>query len=158
MRFLLSWSLPAAVYRAAILLMFAVSVSAQGRDPVAGAWEALPGTNAAAGPAAQGAPLHLIYSNGHYVQFAAAANRAKSPKPTAEMTREELLERYQVQGQYGTYRVEGNKLIRKTISAALPTNEGRESTNEFRLDGDMLIVTGQNAQGQTTENRYKRLK
>jgi hypothetical protein len=143
---------------ALLILLLSIGVSAQGRDPVAGAWEALPNPNAAAGQASPNPPLHLIYSNGHYVQFTAAANRAKSQKPTAEMTREELLDRLQMQGQYGTYRVEGNKLIRKTIAAAAPNNEGRETTSEFRMEGDILIVTGQNAQGQKTENRYKRLK
>lgn len=87
------------------------------------------------------------------MQFAAALKRAKSQKPTAEMTKDEFLERYQLQRQYGTYRVEGNKLIRKAISAAVPTNEGRESTREFRVDGDMLIVTSQNAEGQKVENQ-----
>lgn len=141
-----------------LILLLSIGVSAQGRDPVAGAWEALPNPNPPAGQTNPNLPLHLIYSNGHYVQFAAAANRAKSQKPNAEMTKEELLERYQMQGQYGTYRVDGNKLIRKSISAANPNNEGRETTQEFRLEGDILIVTGQNAQGQKTENRFKRLK
>ena len=141
-----------------LILLLSIGISAQGRDPVAGAWEALPNPNPSAGQTSPNPPLHLIYSNGQYVQFTAAAGRAKSQKPTAEMTKEELQERFQMQGQYGTYRVDGNKLIRKTIAAALPTNEGREITSEFRVEGDILIVTGQNAQGQKTENRFKRLK
>jgi hypothetical protein len=144
-------------YTALLILVLSIGLSAQGRDPVAGAWELLSNPTAA-NQGVQTPPLHLIYSNGHYVQFTAAAKRAKHQKPRAEMTKEELLERYQLQGQYGTYRVEGNKLIRMSISAANPNNEGLESTSEFRVDGDTLIVTGQNAQGQKTETRFKRLK
>jgi hypothetical protein len=144
-------------YTALLILVLSIGLSAQGRDPVAGAWELL-STPTAANQGVQTPPLHLIYSNGHYVQFTAAAKRAKHQKPRAEMTKEELLERYQLQGQYGTYRVEGNKLIRMSISAANPNNEGLESTSEFRVDGDTLIVTGQNAQGQKTETRFRRLK
>ena len=143
-----------------LILLLSIGLSAQGRDPVAGAWEAIANPNPPAGAPQniQNPPLHLIYSNGQYVQFTAAAKRTKSQKSNAEMTKEELLERLQMQGQYGTYRVEGNKLIRKTIAAAQPNNEGRETTADFRIEGDILIVTGQNAQGQKTENRFKRLK
>jgi len=42
-----------------------------------------------------------------------------------------------VQGQYGTYRVEGNKVIRKIVSAADARNEGPEDTLEFRIEGDL---------------------
>jgi hypothetical protein len=38
-----------------------------------------------------------------------------------------------------------------------PNNEGREATSEFRIDGDILIVTGVNRQGQVTEDRYRKL-
>jgi hypothetical protein len=140
---------------AVLILVMSIGLSAQGRDPVSGAWELVANSSAAQGLPTP--PLHLIYSNGHYVQFTAAAKRAKHQKPRNEMTREELLERYQVQGQYGTYRIEGKKLIRKSISAANPNNEGLEATSDFRVDADTLIVTSQNAQGQTQEVRFKRL-
>lgn len=74
------------------------------------------------------------------------------------MTREQLLERTQMQGQYGTYRIEGNKLIRTASSAANPANEGVEIVSEFRIEGDTLITTGINVGGDRFENRYRRLK
>ncbi len=144
-------------YIAPVILALSLGLSAQGRDPVAGAWEQLPNPAAAAGQG-QNPPPHVIYANGHYVQFTASAGRAKLQKPTAEMTREELLDRYRMQGQYGTYRIDGTRLIRMSIAAANPNNEGREFTYEFRVDGDTLILTTQNAQGQPTETRYRRLK
>lgn len=136
------------------------SAFAQSTDPVAGAWEQVSTKDLKTGETRQvPAPaLHVVYSGGHYVQFAAAANRAKGNTQRAEMTKEQLVERYNVQGQYGTYRVAGSKLTRKTISAVAPDNEGRENTSDFRIEGDVLIVTTTAANGGMTENRYRRLK
>ena len=69
-----------------------------------------------------------------------------------------MLERGNLQGQYGTYRVAGNLLTRKIISAANPNNEGRENSAEFRIQGDTLTLLGTNAQGQKTENTFRRLR
>lgn len=142
------------------VMLLPVNALAQAKDPIAGAWEQVSSKNLTTGESQQPAtpPLHLIYSDGHYVQFTAAANRAKGNTPRAQMTKEQLIERYNVQGQYGTYRVAGSKLTRKIISAAAPDNEGRESTTDFRTEGDMLIVVSKNADGQSTEARYRRLK
>ena len=65
-----------------------------------------------------------------------------------------------VQGQYGTYRVDGNKLIRHIVSALNPNNEGRDVTTEFKIEGDTLIITGAGAgpsAAQTIEQRFKKL-
>jgi hypothetical protein len=143
-----------------IALLLANVAFAQGRDPVAGAWEAIGGRNVTTGATQQATtpPLHLIYSNGQYVQFAAGGNRPKVDTPVTNLPEKDLRERYRgVQGQYGTYVVQGNKLIRKTVSAAAPINEGREITAEFKVEGDTLILTTKNNEGQTLENRFKRL-
>jgi hypothetical protein len=147
----------------AVILAFPSLVSsalAQSADPVAGAWELVSAKNLKTGEMQQltTPPLHVVYRDGHYVQFAAAANRTKGNTPRAEMTKEQLVERYNLQGQYGTYRVAGNKLTRRTISAALPDNEGRENSSDFRIEGDTLIVTATGANGGLTESRYRRLK
>jgi hypothetical protein len=147
----------------AVILAFPSLVSsalAQSTDPVGGAWEQVSAKDLKTGEMQQltTPPVHLIYRDGHYVQFAAAANRAKGNTPRAEMTKEQLVERYNLQGQYGTYRVAGNKLTRRTISAALPDNEGRENASDFRIEGDTLIVTATGANGVVTESRYRRLK
>jgi hypothetical protein len=143
-----------------IVLLFLTTAFAQGRDPIAGAWEGIGGKNLTTGAAIQPLTpaLHVIYSNGQYVQFAAGANRPKVDTPVANLSEKDLRERYRgVQGQYGTYVVQGNKLTRKTVSAAAPINEGREIPNEFKIEGDTLIITNKNAQGETVENRFKRL-
>jgi hypothetical protein len=147
----------------ALILVFPLlssSAFAQAADPVAGAWEQVSSKNVKTGAMQPmlTPPLHVVYSGGHYVQFTAAANRAKGNTPRADMTKEQLVERYNLQGQYGTYRVAGSKLTRKTISAAAPDNEGREATSDFRIEGDVLITTTTGANGQVTENRYRRLK
>jgi hypothetical protein len=130
------------------------------RDPIAGPWEQIEAKILTTGITTPppNPPLHLIYSDGHFVQFTAAAGRSKTQTPREQMTREQLLERYDMQGQYGTYRIEGNKLIRRAISAANPTNEGVEVSSEFRIEGDTLITTGVNVGGNRFENRYRRLR
>jgi anti-sigma28 factor (negative regulator of flagellin synthesis) len=141
-------------------LLLPVAVIAQAKDPVAGAWERVSVKNTKTGEvqAEPAPPLHLVMSDGHYVQFSAAAKRAKGNTPREQMTKEQLVERYNLQGQYGTYRVAGSKLTRKIVSAASPDNEGRESTADFRIEGDAMIASSAGADGAATETRYRRLK
>ncbi len=133
-------------------------VGGGGQD--AAAWEQTAVKNLTTGVAQQLAPpaLHVLYSNGQYVQFRAAANRTKTDTPRDKMTLSQLLERSDVQGQYGTYRIAGNKLTRNTVSAADPNNEGREFVAEFKINGDDLIVVGPNLQGQSIETHFRRLR
>lgn len=142
------------------LLLAPVVARAQAADPLAGAWEQTSNRNVTTNQAQQLAPpaLHVIFSGGQYVQFRAAANRAKSDTPREKMTREQLLERGNIAGQYGTYRVAGTKLTRRIVSAADPNNEGREVTADFKVEGDTLTITAPNLQGQTTEQRFRRLR
>ena len=74
------------------------------------------------------------------------------------MTKEELLQRTYLAGQYGTYRISGNKLMLKVVNAAEPLNEGLELTQEFRVDGDSLVIIGTNTRGETYETRFRRLR
>ena len=144
----------------AVMLCIPTLVCAQARDPLAGAWEQISARNLTTGeaPPIAPAPLHMIYTDGHYVQFRAATNRAKSDVPLENRTREQLLERSNAAGQYGTYEVSGTRFTRRIVSALEPSNEGREVTAEFKIDGDTLIVTGTNPQGQSTEQRFRRLR
>jgi hypothetical protein len=145
------------------IFVLPLSAFAQSRHPIEGAWEQVSSKNIKTGEMQKLAapPLRLVYTDGHYVQFRAAANRSKIQMPRNEMTKEQLLERLDMQGQYGTYRIEANRLMRKVLSAADPNNEGRETTVGFRIEGDTLITTGAGAGGQgvgPTETRYRRLK
>jgi hypothetical protein len=142
------------------LFLISAVVLAQGRDPFAGAWEALDGKNLTTGQVvpAPNPALHVIAANGQYVQFAAGANRQKVTTAVADMTRDQLADRYRgVQGQYGTYRIAGSKITRHIVSAANPNNEGRDDMADFKIDKGILIVTAANAQGQMIETRYRRL-
>jgi hypothetical protein len=141
-------------------LLLPIGILAQAKDPVAGAWERVSVKNVKTGEIQPQPtpPLHMLMIDGHFAQFAAAAKRAKGNTPREQMTKEQLVERYNLQGQYGTYRVAGNKLTRKTISAAAPDNEGRENTSDFRIEGDVMIITSTGADGTVTETRQRRLK
>ena len=153
------------------LLALPMSTAAQSRDPIAGAWEMVSqknlGTGAVTQPASgggpsAGTPLRVIYADGYYVQFAAAKGRSKLTTPTTEMTREQLAERFQMQGQYGTYKVTGNTLIKNSVSAANPNNEGVELKSEFKVVGDTLTTistpTAGPNQGSKVETTFKRLR
>ena len=145
---------------ACVVLFSSVVLSAQAKDPVAGAWELAAQKNLSTGAAQalQKPPLRVIYANGYYVQFTAEADRKNIDKPTAEQTKEELIDRLRMQGQYGTYRIQGSQIVRKAVAAAAPANVGREFTSDFRIEGETLVTTSQNAQGQKTESRYRKLK
>jgi hypothetical protein len=158
------WTLAAVCLSALPMAAFA-----QSREPIAGAWEMVSQKNldtgavtqAGSGGPSAGTPLRVIYAEGYYVQFAAAKGRAKLSVPTAEMTREQLVERTRMQGQYGTYKVTGNKLVRNVISAADPNNEGREVSDEFKVQGDVLTVIGMGGgpnRNNKMESTYRRLK
>ena len=78
------------------------------------------------------------------------------------MTREQLAERTRMQGQYGTYKVTGNTVVKSIASAANPNIEGIESKSEFKVVGDTLTTTSVAAvgpdQGHKVETTYKRLR
>jgi hypothetical protein len=148
-----------------------MSAAAQSRDPIAGAWEVVSVKDLDTGVVSQaasgtgpsaGTPLHVIYADGHYTQFAAAKGRPKLTTPREEMTREQLAERSRMQGQYGTYKVTGNTVVRNVVSAANPNIEGIESKSEFKVVGDTLTTTDVAAlgpsQGHKVETTYKRLR
>ena len=142
------------------LLAVPVLATAQGADPVAGAWEMVSNRNLTTGEAQQQQtpPLRVVYASGHYAQFRAAAGRAKIDVPRDKMTRDQLFERGNIQGQFGTYRVAGSTMTRKILSAANPNIEGQEGTVEFRIQGDTMTVIATNAQGQKGEQVFRRLR
>jgi hypothetical protein len=147
------------------VFVMSIALGAQSRDAIGGAWEQTSEKNITTGTtaAAPNPPLHVIYLDGQYVQFAAAAGRPKLKEPidAASLTKEQLLQRSgpgRLQGQYGTYRVSGNTLTRTPISAAAPENEGRQTVSEFRIQGDTLTTVTPNTQGQKIERTYKRLR
>jgi hypothetical protein len=144
---------------ACVVVLLSVGLSAQSRDPLAGAWELAAQKNVTTGD--QTIPktaVRAIYADGYFVQFSAEADRKNIDKPNEELTKDEAIDRLRMQGQYGTYRVQGGKILRKIVAAAFPPNVGREFTQDFRIEGDSLVMSGPNAQGQQVESRYRKLK
>jgi hypothetical protein len=142
------------------VLLSGSRVIAQSPATISGAWELIGTRNITAGTPRQSPDpvLHVIFNNGQYVQFSAGANRPKTTAPIADLPREALLERFRgIQGQYGTYRVEGSKLMRHIVSAANPNTEGRDTSEEIIIEGETLTLTFPNAQGQIIEDRFQRL-
>lgn len=90
-----------------------------------------------------GVPAWLIMSeNGYFTQTTLPSGRPKLNKPLSEMTREELLGRFRgVVVRQGTYKVSGNDLTRTTVTNLDPRTEGESETQQFRFEGDVMILT-----------------
>ena len=85
----------------------------------------------------------MIYLDGYFIQFMAAAGRAKlDPATRSTWTKEQLADRIRMQGQSGTYKVLGNRAISHNIEVSGdPRNEGTEQTCDVRFEGETLILT-----------------
>src|SRR4030095_5663568 len=123
---------------ATLLIAAALLVaSAQTKDPVAGVWERTSNKNLTTGlsPDEPSRPLRVIYLDGYFIQFMAAAGRAKlDPATRSTWTKEQLADRIRMQGQSGTYKVLGNGAISHNIEVAGdPRNEGTEQTFDGAL-------------------------
>lgn len=138
---------------AVLLILFAVFAgSGLSQAPVqqlVGTWH-----NIAAPPLPQ---IMLIFSaDGYYEQFAIPPGRSQPKNDFDHRTREELMKQFGgVRGSYGSWKVEGSKLIRLAIAASEPAVEGKQGTADFRIEGDTLILKGENAQN---ESRFRRMK
>lgn len=100
----------------------------------------------------------LFSADGHYSQTTIPAGREKLDKPLLEMTKEELLNRFDgIRATYGAYMIAGNKLTRKFITVTSPNAEGTEFAQMFRFEGETLILTSTTA-GSKAEARFRRVK
>jgi hypothetical protein len=111
----------------------------------------------AQGAVADPVQAFLIFSaSGHFAQTVMPDGRPKLSKPLPDMTKEELLARFQGLGaRFGTYTLVGNKLTRKNVAHVNPAAEGTGETQLFRIEGDVLILT---TEGEKGEVRFRRLK
>jgi hypothetical protein len=137
------------------LLLIVQAAGAQSPNPLVGAWERISMTDAQGAIVPQ-VPAFLIFSgSGHFAQTVTPAGRPKLNTPLQDMTREQLLARFQgLEARFGTYTVAGNKLTRKNIAHVNPGAEGTEETQLFRIEGDVLILT---TEGGKREARFRRL-
>jgi hypothetical protein len=136
-------------------LLVSHAAAAQAPNRLVGAWERVAMTDAR-GVAAKPEPAFLLFSaDGHFAQTVTPSGRPKSDKPLQDMTREELLARFQgLQARFGAYTVAGDRLTRRNIAHVNPGAEGSQETQVFRIDHDLLILT---TEGEKGEVRFKRL-
>ena len=133
-------------------------MDAQGQNAVVGSWERVSLTNAAGTVTQPPAPAAFVIfgADGFFSQTAIPTGRKKVDKPLDQMTKEELVERFQrVEARRGTYTITGNKLTRRNVSQADPMQEGTEQTQEFRIEGGILILT---TPTNKAEARFRRAK
>jgi hypothetical protein len=167
------------------LLVLAQKSEAQSRMPFEGVWEEISSVNpnraggANAGRegregregrgAARGSTtttpnaMRRTFIDGYYSLSNAAGGRQPLTKPVPEMTKEELLDRFQsLQVQDGTYEVVApNRILIKRRVSQFPQNHNTEQVMEWKVTGDQLSLTiisdtGSAPVGQIST--YKRLK
>ena len=99
----------------------------------------------------------LIFSaDGYYAQIAIPPGRGKPKNDFDRRTREELMKQFGgVRASYGSWKAEGTTLIRLRMASEDPGIEGTQTAAEFRFEGDILILRGQNGQ---SEGRFRRMK
>lgn len=146
----------------ALLIVMPELVAAQTKDPIAGVWERTSNKNLSTGlsPDEPSRPLRVIYHDGYFIQFMAAAGRAKlDPATRPTWTKEQLADRIRMQGQSGTYKLLGSTGIMHNIEmSGDPRNEGTETTSEVRIEGNTLIMIRTLENKDRIETRFRRLK
>ena len=137
---------------AGLLMMFVLSgrtgPAQPAAPPLAGAWH-----NTDAPPIPQ--TLLIFSPDGYYAQVTISPGRSKPKNDFDHRTREELMKQFGgLRASYGTWRLEGTKLIRLRLASEDPGIEGTKTAAEFRFEGDILILKSQNGQ---SEGRFRRM-
>jgi hypothetical protein len=137
-----------AAYLVTALLLLAVSGIAQtAANPLVGTWH-----NLAKPPIPQ--TLLMIGADGYYSQIAIPPGRSKPKNDFDHRTREELMKQFGgVRVSYGTWKVAGNRLTRTRTASEEPGKEGTDTNEEFRFEGDVLVLRSQNNQRETRFHR-----
>lgn len=142
----------------ALTLLGSASAIAQAQKSVVGVWERI-SLKDREGKVTQppATPQIAIFSaDGRFMQTAVFTGRKKDKKAIKDMSKEELLERYErVVVRYGTYKLSGDKLVRKDLFHSDPNTEGRETDQTIRFEGDMIIL---GYAGTKFEARFRRVK
>ena len=129
---------------------------AQTQNPLVGTWERflLKNDEGVDIQPPEPAAFVIFTADGYFSQTVIPTGRNKLKKPLEDMTKDELLHRFQnLFAWRGTYTVSGNTLTRRIISHTNPNIEGTELVQEFRLEGDLLIWT---RPGSKAEARLRR--
>jgi hypothetical protein len=142
------------------LFGFVSAAEAQAPADLVGTWERVSLKNADGKDTQPPAPAAflIISANGYYSQISIPTGRPKVDKPLAQMTKEELVARFdRVEARRGRYTVKGNVLTRRYDAGADPNQEGTEAGQLFRIEGDMLILSSADPK-QKNEARFRRVK
>lgn len=100
----------------------------------------------------------LFTADGFFSQSGIPTGRAKTSKPLDQMSKEELLQRFnRLETRRGTYTVSGNRLTRRNVAHGDPNQEGTEQVQLFRIEGGMLILSSADPK-QKNEARFRRAK
>ena len=135
---------------------YGVRALAQNQNPLVGAWErfSLKNDEGVDIQPPEPAAFVIFTADGYFSQTVIPTGRDKLKKPLEDMTKDELLHRFQnLFAWRGTYTVSGNTLTRRIIAHTNPNIEGTELVQAFRLEGDLLILT---RPGSKFETRFRR--
>ncbi len=126
----------------------ATTSRAQTQSPLVGAWERVSAINMeriAEGEIVQPpSPVSFLMfsADGFFSQIGIPTGRPKVSKPLDQMTKEELLQRFNRLGaRRGTYTVTGNRLSRKLVTNTNPNQDGIEQLQLFRIEGGILVLS-----------------
>ncbi len=122
-----------------------------------GAWERVSALDATGRPATSSPGLLIISADGNYIYTDIPPNRPKVNKPLDQMSREELLARFQgLSVRRGTWTLSGNRWSRVELGSENPNLEGSEAVRLWRIEGDQLVLYSTDPENKT-ENRWKRV-
>lgn len=138
-----------------VVVVNSLTVSGQSATVLVGTWERLSLTGASG--STNEVPGFLVFNeNGRFVLVAMPLGRPKTTKDVRDLTREELLARFDgVQVRSGTYSVVGNTVVRKDQWNIDPNREGSEQVQEFRIEEEMLFLS---TPGTKQAARFRRVK
>jgi hypothetical protein len=109
---------------------------ASSKNPVVGTWHNI------TQPQYPQAVL-LIGEDGYFSQIAISPSRTKPVHDFDHRTKAELAKQFGgFRASYGTWKIVGSKLVRTLIASEEPGNEGTETAQEFRFEGEILVLGG----------------
>ena len=142
----------------AIFLTNRADANAPNQKAFVGLWERIAIKNGEGQPVTGATvPSHLIFNaDENYLQVTNPLGREKLDKPIKEMTKEELLNRFEgVSGSFGGYSISGNTLTRKSSTNSDPNREGIELKQTYKFEGDLLILSSMTTKSETRFRRAK---
>ena len=120
---------------------------AQTKSPVVGTWHNITKPQF---PQA----VMLIGEDGYFSQIAISPSRSKPAHDFDHRTKAELAKQFGgFRASYGTWKIVDSKLVRTLIASEEPGSEGKETAQEFRFDGEILVLGGPQH-----ETRFRRMK